>query len=340
MGKRIASLQILRFFAAFGVVVFHFYSEVQHRLGYELKYFHIGALGVDIFFVISGFIISYVAARDASASNFFLKRIFRIVPLYWTLTLAVFLVALILPQVLNGSSANVTHLVKSLLFIPFEKEPGLATPLLFLGWTLNYEMFFYATMALSMVISRRNAIPLTAAIICGYYFGSLLWVSKGVVWAFYSNSIILEFVFGLVIYLAWERWPHIFIKIRYIWILGAVLLICQQFWHPDFVKAIDKGIPAAMIVMGVLGSKLEEGRLTNILSSLGDASFSVYLCHPFVLQFFFKFIEPHFKLGLSGYIASSVIVCSLVILPSLMLYRLLEYPSNAFLKNRFLGKLA
>ncbi len=338
MGSRIVSLQILRFFAAFGVVVTHYYNELYLRYGYEQNYFSIGGSGVDVFFVISGFIISYVAARDSSATQFFLKRIFRIAPLYWALTFGMFFIALTLPQLLSATTANTEHLVKSLLFIPFEKEPGITQPLLFLGWTLNYEMFFYAIMALSMVISRRHAIPLTAVVICGFYIGSFILGPKGVVWAFYSSPIILEFVFGVLTYLAWERWPHIFVSIRYIWIPGAAILLSQQFWHPGISRAIDLGIPAAMIVMGVLGSKSENGRLTNFLSTLGDASFSVYLCHPFVLQFFFRIIEPYFKLDIFGHIIASVIICSFVILPSLMLYRLLEYPSNEFLRNRFLGK--
>ncbi len=338
MGNRIVSLQILRFFAAFGVVVTHYYNELFLRYGYEQNYFSIGASGVDVFFVISGFIISYVAARDSSASQYFLKRIFRIAPLYWALTFGMFFIALTLPQLLSGTTANMEHLVKSLLFIPFEKEPGLVQPVLFLGWTLNYEMFFYAIMALSMVISRRHAIPLTAVLICGFFLGSVILRPDALIWKFYSNPIILEFVYGVVIYLAWERLPHLFEKIRLIWIPGTVILLSQQFWHPGFGRAVDMGIPAAMIVVGVLGSRSKDGRLTNFLSTLGDASFSVYLCHPFVLQFFFRIIEPHFRLDIYGHIIASVIVCSFVVLPSLMLYRLLEYPSNELLRNRFLRK--
>ncbi|MGK2870845.1 MAG: acyltransferase family protein [Alphaproteobacteria bacterium] len=338
MANRIVSLQILRFFAAFGVVFYHYYNELYLRYGYAENYFSIGASGVDVFFVISGFIISYVAVRDSSASQYFLKRIFRIAPLYWALTFGMFLIALTLPQLLSGTTANMEHLVKSLLFIPFEKEPGIIQPVLFLGWTLNYEMFFYAIMALSIVINRRHAIPLTVALICGFYLGNVILRPDGLMWKFYSNPIILEFVYGALIYLAWERWPHIFEKIRFIWIPGTVILLSQQFWHLGIDRAVDMGIPAAMIVVGILGSRSKDGRLTNFLSTLGDASFSVYLCHPFVLQFFFRIIEPYFKLDLSGHIIASIIICSLVVVPSLMLYRLLEYPSNAFLRNRFLGR--
>ena len=139
---KIESIQILRFIAAFSVMMVH------------LPIFSFGIWGVDIFFVISGFIMMYVTDKDYKF--FFVKRLIRIVPLYWILTVGVFIIALINPDFLNNTSANIKHLIKSMLFIPFDKNGIGHFPILFLGWTLNFEIIFYLLFALSIFISKNH----------------------------------------------------------------------------------------------------------------------------------------------------------------------------------------
>ena len=134
--NKIDSIQVLRFFAAFSVMMVH------------LPVFEFGIWGVDIFFVISGFIMMYVTENNEKF--FLLKRIFRIVPLYWILTLGVFALAIFVPDVLNNTTANIVHLIKSLFFIPFDKNGTGHFPILFLGWTLNFEVIFYFLFSLSL----------------------------------------------------------------------------------------------------------------------------------------------------------------------------------------------
>ena len=100
--NKIDSIQILRFLAAFSVMMVH------------LPLFGFGAWGVDIFFVISGFIMMYVT--ESNERNFLVKRIIRIVPLYWMLTMGVFSIAIFFPNLLNNTSANLEHLIKSLFY--------------------------------------------------------------------------------------------------------------------------------------------------------------------------------------------------------------------------------
>jgi exopolysaccharide production protein ExoZ len=108
-----------------------------------------GGGGVDIFFVISGFIMVYTTqSHHVGPFSFFVNRVVRIVPIYWLLTLAVFTLAVIAPHLLGATRAAPSELLKSLLFIPFAKSNGAVQPILFLGWTLNYEMFFYMLFAL------------------------------------------------------------------------------------------------------------------------------------------------------------------------------------------------
>ena len=106
-----------------------------------------GYLGVDIFFVISGFIICFVA-DDRRPAEFMWDRIARVVPLYWLLTLAATAVAFIDPSLFKSTIADPALVLQSLLFIPFVKANLTMQPVLFVGWTLNYEMFFYLVFAL------------------------------------------------------------------------------------------------------------------------------------------------------------------------------------------------
>ena len=140
--NKIESIQVLRFFAAFSVMMVH------------LPIFEFGIWGVDIFFIISGFIMMYVTENNEKF--FLIKRIFRIVPLYWILTLGVFILAIFVPDILNNTTANIEHLFKSLFFIPFDKNGTGHFPILFLGWTLNFEVIFYFLFALSLVFFQKN----------------------------------------------------------------------------------------------------------------------------------------------------------------------------------------
>jgi peptidoglycan/LPS O-acetylase OafA/YrhL len=133
--NKIEVIQVLRFLAAFSVMMVH------------LPVIGFGIWGVDIFFVISGFIMMYVTENNQK--NFLVKRIIRIVPLYWILTLGVFSIAIFYPDLLNNTTANFEHLIKSLFFIPFDKNGSGHFPILFLGWTLNFEVIFY-------ILSKRR----------------------------------------------------------------------------------------------------------------------------------------------------------------------------------------
>src|SRR6185437_14170487 len=136
--KGLDNIQALRAIAALLVVFVHLAVPVA-----ALGVAPFGAGGVDLFFVISGFIMVYTTVgRPISGAEFLGRRIVRIVPLYWLLTLAVFGIALIAPTLLQFTTASWGQLLKSLFFIPFAKANGDVQPVLFLGWTLNYEMFF------------------------------------------------------------------------------------------------------------------------------------------------------------------------------------------------------
>ncbi len=175
MNQRLSSLELLRFVAALLVVLFH------------LPSIGIGEFGVDIFFVISGYVMMLSTATGSH--QFLLKRLIRIVPLYWAATLAVFLIALLIPSLLNNTSANLVHLIKSLLFVPFDKNGTGHQPLLTIGWTLNFEMYFYLLFAVGCALSHRYRAVITASLLVGFIV--LLGQGESFLARVYSDAIVL-----------------------------------------------------------------------------------------------------------------------------------------------------
>ena len=158
MGGQLHSIQILRAAAAMAVVLFHLGDSLARNFGlFPSNPFPAGSDGVDVFFVISGFIMCYTTAGvdQRSPADFAMKRAARIIPIYYLMTLVLFAVGLVMPSLLASGSATFEQLAKSLLFIPYERANGAVAPVLFLGWTLNYEMFFYAIFTIALIVAPR-----------------------------------------------------------------------------------------------------------------------------------------------------------------------------------------
>jgi exopolysaccharide production protein ExoZ len=338
MRDQLITVQILRAVAALMVVVFHVAQSWAEDLGLaSANVFSMGADGVDIFFVISGFIMCYTTGEPAqrSATEFAAKRVARILPLYWGLTIGVFLLAMIAPGLLASTSANPEHLLKSLLFIPYAREDGQLFPILFLGWTLNYEMFFYAVFTFAL-LAGRWAHPLIIGGMALLAMLGLVLSPDGVFARFYTNDILLDFVWGCLLFLAWRRWPDVF---RHLWplaVLGFLLLVAQNFREVDLPRGIKKGLPAAMIVAGALGLSLRQSAFRDGWVKMGDASYSIYLVHPFIIELVAKAL----LLTLGASLVSGAILLGLSIAitigVSLILFALWERPTNSWLRKRLL----
>ena len=153
VSAELQSIQALRAVAASSVILVH------------IPFVGRGTFGVDIFFVISGFIICYISSLNAD--DFLLKRIFRIVPLYWLGTCGVFLVALLMPTLLNATTANLTNLAKSLFLIPYRREDGSVFPMLFLGWDwLIRDVLLDIVFGLALAFFKRWASLAASRTLC------------------------------------------------------------------------------------------------------------------------------------------------------------------------------
>ena len=197
----------------------------------------LGAQGVSVFFIISGFIMTYTAdsSEDQTApllraARFATRRIIRVVPLYWLLT-AVVAVPMFLIGLHRPVGITVARLAKSLLFIPYLDAGGNMTPVLPIGWTLNYEMAFYAVFAAILLLPHRVRTAvllgvLVSVVIAGSFFYP---ISSGVnphsPFAFLTNPVIL--LFGLGAILGWSKlkYPQWLLAVQDVPLVAPLLAI-------------------------------------------------------------------------------------------------------------------
>jgi peptidoglycan/LPS O-acetylase OafA/YrhL len=225
------SVQYLRAAAALAVVYYHVSALSQETWGLDPERIdHVGAAGVDLFFVISGFVMAMIVGRPGAfdGREFWVRRIARVVPAYWVITFAVFALAWFMPHLFNSTTADVYTLMTSLSFLALDQGGGNTTPLLVVGWTLNYEIFFYAIVALTAGLfgDRRlhgASLLLIALVVLGLWF-----VPEDPSLAFYTDPILLEFVFGILIYRTWSgtRQLHHGLALA-MFLTGTVLLVLQ-----------------------------------------------------------------------------------------------------------------
>jgi len=275
------SLQALRAFAAWVVVCHHFMQiffdfKASGPIGQLLT--DRGAVGVDIFFVISGLVI-YLSTRDKTIEprQFLLNRVLRIVPAYWFYTLAMAGLLLVASRWMPHQEFDWHHLLLSLLFVPAENPGGYGLyPTLNVGWTLNFEMFFYLLFGLAFLVRQRHQLLLVtvALLLVSEVLGRL-----GVLSRFYNNDIIYEFLLGIGLGVLYRRG-----LIREgIWMPLALLAVAgYAIYHLDASqRLLHWGLPSALVLAFVSLEPLFAGN--RLLKALGDCSYSVYLIHVLVL---------------------------------------------------------
>ena len=294
-----------------------------------------GAFGVDLFFVISGFIVCHVAAADPG--QFIVKRIFRVIPLYWLCTIALFAVALAAPQLMGATRGNASELVKSLLFIPFVKNNGNVHPLLYLGWTLNYEILFYGLFALALVLAPRRAhAAALGALLTLVVLGQVV-DFENVALKFWTAPIVIEFAYGIAAYHVWRsgvlsRLPTLAAVLLAI---GAWLLMAA--WRADeTTRHWQYGLPATVVFLAVLSLE-RRWSVPALWLLIGNASYSLYLTHAYVIQALQKKVVL-----LDSFTPAKVTLMLLVVALCCALavacFKLIERPSNLWLRRHFLRR--
>jgi len=272
--KTFLSIQYLRGAAALAVVAFH-------ALQWTGGGFEVGRAGVDVFFVISGFIMWTIAdGRAVSAGGFLWRRLTRVAPAYWIATLGVAGVALAWPAFLPQLRLGWAHLGLSLAFIPHDDPAGLPFPLLPPGWTLTYEAVFYLIFAAALLAPARTRLALVAAGLAIVSFAGFWWRDA---YPLGANPLMLEFAAGACLgrlartgALPGRRagWAMLAAGV------AAFVAMEAAGWTSELWRPLVWGAPALLIVAGAVTIEARGGiGDCEPARGLGDASYSIYLWH-------------------------------------------------------------
>lgn len=300
-GEAFHGIQYLRGVAALMVVVHH----ARHYYGAVLTWSYFGSAGVDIFFIISGFIMVHATRNFDPASNrihqafdFFVRRAIRIIPLYWLALL------FLNRHVLRNGTAD-TSLTYDFLFIPRfnPSHGGEIFPSLIVGWTLNFEMFFYIIFGFSIIFGKGKYLVSVLTLLALVAAGQLWGFQHSAVLRVWTGNILGEFALGMGIYLivSQNHWTPRPVVAAGVFALSFVWL---AFPNGAVPRLLADGVPSALIVW----SGLHLGRMIRpmkVLTLLGDASYSIYLTHVFALPHCYKALN---RLQLSEPTAANIIV--------------------------------
>ncbi|NNA02801.1 acyltransferase [Pseudomonas lundensis] len=324
------SIQALRALAAW-IVVFHHYMQVAYKFSLtdpvSVALFKYGAIGVDLFFVISGFVI-YLSSSGKSQTPkvFAAHRIARIAPAYWLFTLITTATLILAPGIVPLTIYTPEFLLKSLLFIPAQNPSGIGMyPIVTMGWTLNYEMAFYAIFFLSLYLPAKFRV---SAIIAGVLLMRALLPYIGGDFIFFKNKIVYEFLFGIGVALIYQK-GYISKIPPYV----AALLVALAFWRVHVNSPVDHdpygaGLPCAAILIAALSQERLFSKI-GFLGKLGDWSYSTYLCHVLVICYGLRLQQ---QIGLSS-LATFLIITASIAIASWASFSLIERPISRFAKN-------
>lgn len=334
--SEVVGVQYLRAVAAILVVLHH--ARDQFPALSQIIPTHALQGGVDIFFVISGFIMVHTTTRPGYTRwEFWERRLTRIVPLYWTATVFTAFLLIFFPSLPRDSKFTIPSFVMSLLFLPHHNpgKVGSLSPMLSLGWTLNYEMFFYLIFGLLIFlrpVTRTATIAvLFATLVCLVaIFQPTLPALK-----FWGDAIVLEFVFGcavacLEIYGFASRVPILAAAL----LLGASAICFLVFgsgdlngaWRVRNLGLASAGIVLAVVCMDRQGAFARSGPVSRVMKELGDASYSIYLAHLYpVIAFRVAWEKLHFPIQSTGDCLLFFVLCATVGVSSgWLVYRYVE----------------
>jgi peptidoglycan/LPS O-acetylase OafA/YrhL len=313
-----------------------------------------GVNGVALFFMISGFIMvttSWSAfAAPGGASDFMRRRITRIVPLYWLVTSLAVVGAMLAPSMLNVPVIDPVYIADSYLFWPVARVNGLVRPIANLGWTLNLEMFFYAVFTVALLFRRRLGLDLAIGFLAALCALQIAGVFKpdgalpSLPLNFWADPIILNFIFGMLIgaiFMLGQRMD----RLASLALVAASALAAGSFMNMNdaintwpetgLASRMVNAVPVLVLfIAGALGPQVDMKKLAwRGMLLLGDASYSLYLIHPFALRGFrglwVKLVGVHLPVWSFIGISLTLALCA-----GLATYFLIERPMTRFFSRK------
>ncbi|MDH4186426.1 MAG: acyltransferase, partial [Nitrospira sp.] len=272
----IGNIQLLRAYASLAVVVYHTGTTFGTQHGTDFK-------GVAIFFVISGFLMCNFVTE--SPRDFFVKRLIRIVPLYWAATL-------LLVYLFGGIERHDWRdVAMSLAFIPHTSTQGNWQPTLGVGWTLVLEMYFYTVFAASMAVAGTKAPMLASAVLIIGVIVAVFWGPDTIIGRYLGSFYVLQFVVGICIFFAINTVRKRLTSgpISWLWlpvtVLFGILACIFEPPTPSIVSiAVSFGVPALVVAVALILAATGRDAASPIVILLGNASYAIYLFHTIALE--------------------------------------------------------
>jgi len=317
----INNIQVLRAFAAINVLVLHtigsassfnqsvFFSNILSKWGNN---------GVDIFFVISGFLAIYIQYNNKKNSKqIIVSKIARIVPLYWLINFTVISLFLFYPNLFRELIITPLWALSSLFFTSqflFESRP-----IVYLGWALEWEMLFVIIFSTIIIFKNEKIVYLLTTT-------SIILVS-----VILNNFILLEFLFGMIVALIYQKKIISTKNALYLLLIGIFFLLLSL--NQDIVKinrVIIWGLPSAVILL----ASINLNQLKNkTLIFIGNASYSIYLIQVLTIPGFYKFSSIYlinFNYEILFFIS---IFLSLIF--GVIVYNFIEKPITSLIKKNY-----
>lgn len=294
---KLVNIQVLRGIAAIAVICFHISPNLnnsEYNAPIFLFFAKIGYFGVDIFFVVSGFIMMKTQLMNPRTPHvFFIRRLIRIIPMYYLTTLLLCLIYYIQPGQFDSFKYSNLLLFSSLTFT--SRLANFEFPLIILGWTLEFEIFFYLVLAVVSKLFKGNMQIVILTIVLG------LLVVSGI------DPIILEFLIGIFCAMVSSKIKFTSVGARIVVGFGLLSLSINFFVNfPITYRTITFGIPAFILVLGMARLSPTSNHVAVVL---GNSSYSTYLVQTFTIPIFF-FLIPQTNIpgDLIGLAAVSVTI--------------------------------
>lgn len=297
--KKILNIQALRGVAVISVVLFHL-AVIEKKYGgtktFLPDFFNFGMFGVDLFFVISGFVMIAITRgryqNTKQAIRFLYHRVSRIYPTYWVYSLLVLVIFLLRPSLVNSSQGNQVDILASFLLLPSE-----TLPLVMVGWTLIHEMYFYLVFFLILLTFAEKhvikALLMWAAIVV--LFNASL-ESGNPYTQLIFHPLTIEFISGCFIAIVFYSAKRLFLKNSFLLTVALISVVAAIYGHilyqqyygytdpQGWWRILIFGVPAMLLVFCFVHAEVNGFIIHASLIKIGDASYSIYLSHILTLS--------------------------------------------------------
>lgn len=340
----VENIQVLRFIAAFMVLLSHAQHETTASAGKLVPAFEPPfnlVTGVDIFFVISGFVMFYLChdrfGRAGEPAQFLIRRAIRLIPTYWLFTVLMVVATYVFRDQLAKPDVGIVHLLASLAFIPWPDQTGELFPPLILGWTLNYEALFYVLFACALFLPRRTGICALVAVFAVLAATHVFVPAQMQMLSFWSNPIVLEFLMGIALAALYVSGFRVSASAGLAISVGGFVLLSLFYligWQPATLRFVWGGVPALIICGGLALSeqRSSSSKIYKFLVLCGSASYALYLSHLFTVKLI-GVVWRKLSLGMPWTMLAVTSIAAVLV--SLIVYIVIEKPVITWLNRRF-----